>query len=175
MNRDEKSAVVSELNESFGRAKFTVVTDYCGLTVSELEELRGELRKCNSEIRVAKNTLLKRAVSHTTSEFLADDFTGTTAIVMAYNDPVSPAKALAKFADGHAKFKIRCAALDGDKLTIDDLIALSKLPTKDVLLGQFLSVLNGVPTGLVQVLSAVPRTFLYGLQAIKEQKDQVEN
>jgi len=175
LNRDEKSAVVSELNESFGRAKFTVVTDYCGLTVSELEELRGELRKCNSEIRVAKNTLLKRAVTHTTSELLADDFTGTTAIVMSYNDPVSPAKALTKFADDHVKFKIRCAALDGDKLTIDDLIALSKLPTKDVLLGQLLSVLNGVPTGLVQVLSAVPRTFLYGLRAIKEQKEQVDN
>jgi large subunit ribosomal protein L10 len=175
LNRDEKSAVVSELNESFGRAKFTVVTDYCGLTVSELEELRGELRKCNSEIRVAKNTLLKRAVTHTTSELLADDFTGTTAVVMAYNDPVTPAKTLAKFADGHAKFKIRCAALDGDKLTIDDLIALSKLPSKDVLLGQLLSVLNGVPTGLVQVLSAVPRTFLYGLRAIKEQKEQVDN
>ncbi len=175
MNRDEKSAVVSELNESFSRAKFTVVTDYCGLTVSDLEELRGELRKCNSEIRVAKNTLLKRAVANTNSESLSGDFTGTTAVVMAYNDPVSPAKALAKFADGHAKFKIRCAALDGDKLTIDDLVALSKLPTKEVLLGQFLSVLNGVPTGLVQVLSAVPRTFLYGLRAIQEQKESAEN
>jgi large subunit ribosomal protein L10 len=175
LNRDEKSAVVSELNESFNRAKFTVVTDYCGLTVSELEELRGELRKCDSEIRVAKNTLLKRAVSNTSSEKLAGDFTGTTAVVLGFSDPVSPAKALTKFADGHAKFKIRCAALEGDRLTIDDLITLSKLPTRDVLLGQFLSVLNGVPTGLVQVLSAVPRTFLYGLQAIKERKEQAEN
>jgi large subunit ribosomal protein L10 len=175
LNRDEKSTVVSELNESFNRAKFTVVTDYCGLTVSELQELRGELRNCDSEIRVAKNTLLKRAVADTTSESLADDFTGTTAVVMAYNDPVLPAKALTRFADGHAKFKIRCAALDGTKLTLDDLIVLSKLPTKDLLLGQFLSVLNGVPTSLVQVLSAVPRTFLYGLRAISEQKEQVEN
>ncbi len=174
MNRDEKSAVVSELNESFNRAKFTVVTDYCGLTVSDLQQLRGELRKCDSEIRVAKNTLLKRAATDTNSASLVDEFTGTTAIVMAYNDPVGPAKALAKFAEGHTKFKIRCAALDGDKLTIDDLIALSKLPTKDVLLGQLLSVLNGVPTGLVQVLSAVPRTFLYSLRAIEEKKGQLE-
>lgn len=175
MNRDEKSTVVSELNESFNRAKFTVVTDYCGLTVSELQELRGELRKCDSEIRVAKNTLLKRAVADTTSASLTDDFTGTTAVVMAYTDPVLPAKALTSFADGHAKFKIRCAALDGTKLTIDDLIVLSKLPTKDLLLGQLLSVLNGVPTSLVQVLSAVPRTFLYGLRAVSEKKEQIEN
>lgn len=175
MNRDEKSTVVCELNESFNRSKFTVVTDYCGLTVSEFQELRKELRKCDSEIRVAKNTLLKRAVSETSSQLLADDFIGTTAVVMAYDDPVLPAKALTSFADSHVKFKIRCAALDGDKITIDDLIALSKLPTKDILLGQLLSVLNGVPTGLVQVLSAVPRTFLYGLQAVKEQKEQIDN
>jgi large subunit ribosomal protein L10 len=175
LNRDEKSTVVSELNESFNRAKFTVVADYCGLTVLELQELRGELRKCDSEIRVAKNTLLKRAVTNTTSELLVDEFSGTSAVVMAYDDPVLPAKALTKFADGHAKFKIRCATLEGDKLTLDDLIVLSKLPTKEVLLGQLLSVLNGVPTGLVQVLSAVPRTFLYGLRAIEKQKEQIDN
>lgn len=172
MNRSEKSTIVSELNESFDRAKFTVVTDYCGLTVAELQELRVELRKCDSEIRVAKNTLLKRAVAETDCEQLADDFIGTTAIVMAYEDPVGPAKALAKFAEAHNKFKLRSAALEGDKITVEDLVALSKLPSKEALLGQLLSVMNGVPTGLVQVLSGVPRTFLYGLQAVADQKEQ---
>ena len=175
MNRDEKSAIVSELNDSFSRAKFTVVADYCGLSVSELQKLRVELRNCNSEIRIAKNTLLKRAVTETDSALLSDDFTGTTAVVMAYDDPVSPAKALAKFADDHEKFQLRTAALEGGKLTTDEIIALSKLPSKDALLGQLLSVMNAVPTGLVRVLSGVPRTFLYGMQAIKEQKEQAEN
>ena len=172
MNRDDKSAVVSELNDSFSRAKFTVVTDYCGLTVSELQELRIQLRSCDSEIRIAKNTLLKRAVSDTASDVLSEDFTGTTAVVMAYDDPVGPAKALANFADDHEKLQIRAAVLEGERISSDELVALSKLPSKEVLLGQFLSVLNSVPTGLVQVLSGVPRTFLYGLQAIKEQKEQ---
>ncbi len=174
MNRDDKSAIISELNDSFSRAKFTVVTDYCGLTVSELQELRVQLRGFDSEIRIAKNTLLKRAVSETASDVLLDDFAGPTAVVMAYEDPVGPAKALAKFAKEHDKLQIRAAALEGEKITADELIALSKLPSKEVLLGQFLSVLNSVPTGLVQVLSGVPRTFLYGLQAIKEQKEQQE-
>lgn len=172
MNRDEKTAIISELNDSFNRAKFTVVTDYCGLTVSELQELRIQLRSCDSEIRIAKNTLLKRAVSDTASDVLVDEFTGTTAVVMAYNDPVGPAKALSNFAKEHKKLQIRAAVLEGDKISSDELLALSKLPTKEVLLGQFLSVLNSVPSGLVQVLSGVPRTFLYGLQAIKEQKEQ---
>lgn len=172
MNRDDKSAIVSQLNDSFSRAKFTVVTDYCGLTVSELQELRVQLRGCDSEIRIAKNTLLKRAVTDTANDVLSDEFVGTTAIVMGYKDPVAPAKALTKFAAEHAKLQIRAAALDGEKISSDKLLALSKLPTKEILLGQFLSVLNNVPTGLVRVLSGVPRTFLYGLQAIKDQKEQ---
>ncbi len=175
MNRDQKSAIVSELNESFSRAKFAIVADYCGLKVSELQKIRIELRNCDSEIRIAKNTLLRRAVTETDSEILVDDFTGTTAVVMAYEDPVAPAKALAKFAEEHEKFNIRSAALEGEKLGMDELIALSKLPSKEILLGQLLSVLNSVPTGLVQVLSGVPRTFLYGLQAVQDQKEQAEN
>ena len=115
---------------------------------------------------------MKRAVAETDCELLADEFSGTTAIVMAFDDPVAPAKALAKFAKDHEKFQIRSAALEGDKLTVDELIALSKLPSKEALLGQLLSVMNAVPTGLVQVLSGVPRTFLYGLQAVADQKEQ---
>lgn len=172
MNRDDKTAIVSALNDSFSRAKFTVVTDYCGLTVSELQELRIQLRGCDSEIRIAKNTLLKRAAADTACDVLSEDFTGTTAIVMGYDDPVAPAKAIVKFVKDHSKMQIRAAALDGEKISADDMVALSKLPSKEAMLGQLLSVLNGVPTGLVQVLSAVPRTFLYGLQAIKEQKEQ---
>lgn len=172
MNRNEKATIISELNDSFNRAKLVVVADYCGLKVSELQELRIELRNCDSEIRIAKNTLLKRAAADTDNAVLDDSFSGTTAVVMSYSDPVGPAKVLAKFADDHDKFEIRCAALDGGMLDNAALKALSKLPSKEILLGQFLSVLNGVPTGLVQVLSGVPRTFGYALSAIKEKKEQ---
>jgi large subunit ribosomal protein L10 len=175
LNRDDKLAIVSELNESFNRANFAVVADYCGLKVSELQKIRIELKNCNSEIRVAKNTLLKRAVADTGNRALSDSFTGTTAVVMGYADPVAPAKVVAKFADDHKKFIIRCAALDGEKIGVEELIALSKLPTKEVLLGQLLSTWNNVPTGLVQVLTGVPRTFVYALQAIKDQKEAANN
>ncbi|MDR3630517.1 MAG: 50S ribosomal protein L10 [Desulfocapsaceae bacterium] len=175
MNRDDKSAIVAELHESFNRAKLAVVTDYCGLTVSEIQQIRVELRKCNSEIRVAKNTLLKRAVTETDNAALSDDFTGTTAVIVAYGDPVAPAKALAKFAEDFKNFQIRSAALEGERLNTDQFIALSKLPSREILLGQMLSVLNNVPTGLVRVLSGVPRAFLYGLQALKDKKDKADN
>jgi large subunit ribosomal protein L10 len=172
LNRDEKAAIIAELNESFNRAKFSVVADYRGLKVTHLEKIRRELRGCQSEIRIAKNTLLKRAVADTSCESLQDDFTGTTAIITAYDDPVAPAKILAKCAEDFDKFQLRSAVLEGEKITADKIVALSKLPSKEVLLGQLLSVMNGVPTALVRVLSGVPRTFLYGLQAIKEKKEQ---
>jgi len=175
LKREEKVAIISELNDSFSKSKFSVVADYRGLSVAQMQKIRIELRKVDSEIRVAKNTLLRRAVAETDSDVLSDDFTGTTAVVMAYDDPVGPAKALAKFADDHDKFIIRSAVLEGEKLGPAELKALSKLPSKEVLLSQLLSVLNGVPTGLVQVLSGVPRTFVYGLQALKDQKEQAEN
>jgi large subunit ribosomal protein L10 len=175
LNRDEKVTIVSELNESFNRSKLTVVADYCGLKVSEFQKIRIELKNCDSEVRVAKNTLLRRAVTDTGNAVLGDDFTGTTAVVMGYSDPVGPAKVVTKFADDFSKFVIRAAALDGEKISVDDLVALSKLPSKEVLLGQLLSTWNGVPTGLVQVLTGVPRTFVYALQAIKEQKEAAAN
>lgn len=175
MNRDDKAALVSQLNENFSKAKFSVVADYCGLKVSELQQIRIELRDCDSEIRVAKNTLLKRAAVDTGCDVLADEFTGTTAVVTSYSDPVAPAKILAKFAKDHEKFVIRAASLDGEKIGADRIEALSKLPSREALLGQLLSVWNGVPTGLVQVLSGVPRTFAYALQAVKDQKEQAEN
>ena len=174
MNRDEKAAIVGELNSMFSRSKFSVVADYCGLTVSDLEKIRRELRDCQSEIRIAKNTLLKRAVTDTDCESLVEDFTGTTAIIAAYDDPVTPAKVLAKCAEDYEKFQLRSAVLEGEKITVESLVALSKLPSKEVLLGQLLSVMNGVPTAFVRVLSGVPQTFMYGLQAIKDQKEQAE-
>ncbi len=172
MNRDDKATLVSQLNDSFSRAKFSAVADYRGLKVSELQQIRRELRACDSEIRVAKNTLLKLAAVDTDSAVLTDDFAGTTAVVTAYSDPVGPAKALTKFAEDNDKFVIRAVVLEGEKIDKDRLKALSKLPSKEILLGQLLSVMNNVPTGLVQVLSGVPRKFVYGLQAIKEQKEQ---
>ena len=175
MNREEKVAEVAELSGKFAKAKIAIVADYKGLTVPVLQELRHNLRRNDAEFRVAKNTLLVRAVEDTSFKGLQEHFVGTTAITVSYGDPVSPAKILTEFCKDHPELTIRSASLDGKVLSADDIMALSKLPSKEVLLAQMLSVMNAVPTGLVQVLSAVPRTFLYALQAIKEQKEQASN
>ena len=175
MNREEKVAEVEELSDKFANAKIAIVTDYKGLTVPVLQELRHNLRRNDAEFRVAKNTLLIRAVEDTEFKGLQEYFVGTTALTVSYGDPVSPAKILSDFCKDHPELRIRSASLEGRILSADDITALSKLPGKDVLLSQMLSVMNAVPTGLVQVLSGVPRTFLCALQAIKEQKEQAAN
>lgn len=172
MNRDEKASVVQELSDKFAKASIAVVSDYRGLTVTEFEELRIALKKCDSEVKVAKNTLLRKASQSTAFEPLTDQFKGTTALSLAYGDPVAPAKALVEFAKTHTKLTIRSAVLEGKVLTSEDLIALSTLPSKDVLLGQLLSVMQAVPTSFVRVLNAIPQKFVYALQAVKDQKDQ---
>lgn len=175
MNREEKAAIVKELNGRFAEAKIAIITDYRGLTVPDLLELRRNLRKGAADFRVAKNTLLRRAVQGTGFEGLQDHFTGTSAIAVSSDDPVTPAKVLCEFSKTHPALDIRTALLDGKLLSREEIVALSKLPDRDTLLAKLLSVMNAVPTGLVQVLSGVPRTFLYTLQAIKDQKEQKDN
>lgn len=171
MNRDEKTSKVSELNETFTKAKFAVVADYRGLKVTELEKLRRELKKGQAHIQIAKNTLLRLAVKGTEYEGLAEFFTGTTAIAVSFEDPVESAKALAGFAKEYAALSIRSAALEGSILSADDVVSLSKLPGKPELQAKLLGTMAAVPTGLVRVLNAVPSNFVYVLQAIKQQKE----
>lgn len=171
MNRDEKVSRVSALNETFSKAKFAIVADYRGLKVTEFEKLRRELKKSDAHIQVAKNSLLKLAVKDTDYEVLSEYFTGTTSITVSFDDPVGSAKALSDFAKDYKALVIRSAGLDGSVLSADDVEALSKLPSKPELQAKMLGAMVAVPTGLVQVLSGVPRSFLNVLQAISEQKE----
>ncbi|PIE55647.1 MAG: 50S ribosomal protein L10 [Desulfobulbus propionicus] len=171
MNRNEKASKVSELNETFSKAKFAVVTDYRGLKVTELEKLRRDLREQNAQIQIAKNTLLRLAVQGTEYEVLSEHFTGTTAIAVAFDDPVGSAKALAAFAKDFENLEIRSAYLDGSVLSADDVTVLSKLPGKDELRAKLLGTMAAVPTGFVRVLNGVPQKLVYALQAIKDQKE----
>lgn len=172
MNRQGKVSIVDDLSGKLEKAKIAIVTDYRGMTVSSFEKLRRELKKSNAEIQVAKNTLMRRAIEGTSFESMHDSLTGTTAVTMSFDDPVTPAKILIKFAKDYPKLVIRMGCLDGKSLNVSDLEALSKLPSKEVLLSKLLYALNGVPTNFVRVLNALPTKLVYALQAVKDQKEQ---
>jgi len=171
LNRDEKVAIVEELSGRLVTAKLAVVSDYRGLTVPVISQLRRELKQCNADIKVAKNTLLRLAIKGTPFEPMDPFLEGTTAVTFADLDPVAPAKVLVEFVKNNPKLEIKSAVLDGKLLTADDLKALSKLPGKDQLRAQLLAVMLAVPTSFVRVLSAVPQKALYALQAIKDKKN----
>jgi large subunit ribosomal protein L10 len=172
LKREEKASIVEELNGKFSKAKIAIVADYRGMSVAKLESLRRELKKSNAEIRVAKNTLLRRAVQGTSFEGIGDFFKGSTAVAISYDDPVAPAKAMTGFVKANPEFVIRSAAMEGRVLSANDLVALSSLPSREVMLGKLLSVMNEVPTSFVRVLNGVPTKMVYLLNALAEKKGQ---
>jgi large subunit ribosomal protein L10 len=103
---------------------------------------------------------------------MKDAFQGTTAVTVSDDDPVTPAKILTKFAEAHPELIIKMGCLDGKALSLDDLLALAKLPSKEIMLGQLAAVLNAVPTKLVRTLNAIPSNLVYALSAVKDQKEQ---
>ncbi len=171
MKLQEKQVIVEQLQDKFRRSKVVIVTDYKGLNVEKMNDLRRKLREENVEYRVVKNTLLVRAAQNTDVAALEPHFTGPSAIAMSFEDPVAPAKVLTDFAKENDKLEIKVGILRGQVLEMADIKALSSLPSREVLLGQLLSAMNGVSGGLVRTLAAVPRGLLNVLVAIKDQKE----
>lgn len=171
MKLDKKKEIAEELHEKFLKSKIVILTDYKGLDVASVSDLRKKLNDVNVEFKVVKNTLLARASENTDVETIKDDFKGPSAVVLSYDDPVAPAKVVTEFAGGNDKFEIKVGVMDGKRLDGNAIKALSSLPSREVLLAQVLSAMNGVPTAFVRVLNAVPQKLLYALQAIKDQKE----
>jgi large subunit ribosomal protein L10 len=171
LNRTEKKQVVESLHDSFSRSKITILTDYKGLDVEHINELRRKLREAEVEYKVVKNTLIIRASEDTDAALIKDYFKGPSALAFSYNDPVAPAKVLTEFAKENEKLEIKIGVMSGKAISLDEIKALSALPSREVLLGQLLSTMNGVPTSLVRALNDVPTRLLNVLQAVKDQKE----
>lgn len=170
MNRSEKEAKVEELRERFQNTQAAILAEYRGLTVAQSNLLRRELEKESASFRVVKNSLARRAVEDTEYSCLGEEFGGPVGVAFADQDPAAAAKVLADFAKNHPAFVVRAGALGGKLLSAEDVDALSKLPSLDVLRGQLVGVLAGPLRGLVTVLSGVPRSFVQVLNAVQEKK-----
>ena len=151
-----------------------VLTDFMGLSTSAMNELRGRLREASVEYRVVKNTLMLRASGGTDMVLLKEHFSGPCAVALSYEDPVTPAKILTKFSEENAALEVKAGTVGGRAMDAAGIERFSKLPSREGLLAQLLSVLNGPPTSLVTVLGGVQRKFLGVLQAIKEQKEAAQ-
>lgn len=171
MKLDQKKQIAEDLHEKLSKSKVVIVTDYKGLDVAMVNELRKRLRASEIEFKVVKNTLLTRASQDTDVMLIQDYFKGPSAIALSYDDPVSPAKILTKFAEENDHLKIKVGVMDGKVIDQAAIKALSSLPSREALLGQLLSVINGVPTAFVRALNDLPTRLLNVLVAVKDQKE----
>ena len=172
MNLEKKQQIVAELQEKFSKSKIVILTNFNGLDVATMSSLRRQLRDVNVEYKVVKNSLLARASENNDVAVIKDKLKEASAVAYSFDDPVAPAKVLSAFAKDNEKFKIKAGVLQGKALDSDAILALSLLPSREVLLSQLLSVMTGVPTSFVRALSNIPQKFLYVLTALKEQKEK---
>src|ERR1019366_166329 len=159
MNKSEKTALVEDLNQSFGRASIALVSEYRGMTAAESTEMRERLRAVRGEMRVAKNTLVRRAIKGTAYEALDSNLGGQVGLILSYEDPVVLAKTFAAFGPLGDKLKLGGAVLDGKPLTPAQVQALAALPSRAVIFGQLLGLLNAPATQLVRLLNE-PGSYL---------------
>jgi large subunit ribosomal protein L10 len=165
LKRDEKQERIVELRDRFMRAKAAIVTDYRGLKVSELNELRRKLRDSGIEYRVVKNTLTRLAVKETSARPLADHLTGPCAVALGYEDEVTAAKVVLDFAKTSGKLQVKMGVLRGRLIDPENLKKVITLPPRAELQAQLLGLLSTVPARLLGVMSAVPRDFVSVLAA----------
>ncbi len=177
MKRSEKEKVVEVLHEKFSRSRAMLLTDFRGLNMTATNELRSQLRGASVEYRVVKNTLISRAAEGTDMALLKEYLFGPCAVALSYEDPLAPAKILMKFCENNPALEVKAGVVEGRAVDLAGIKRLSILPSHDVLLMQFLFLMNAPSTGLVMVLSGVMRNFMGVLEAIKRQKegDQTDN
>jgi large subunit ribosomal protein L10 len=167
----EKQQIAEDLRDRLSKSAIIVLTDYQGLDVAAMNDLRRKLRAEEIEYQVVKNTLLTRAAEDSDIALIKDHFKGPSAIALSYDDPIAPAKVLSQFAKENSKLEIKVGVMNGQVLDPNAIKALAQLPPREVLLGQFLSALNAIPTSFVRTLAEVPRSFVSVLAAIRDQKE----
>ena len=170
MNRSGKAAIIEAVKARADKASFAVITDFKGMTVEELTNLRVSLRKAGGEYLVVKNTLARIALTDGTHDAIKDKFHDNCGVAFGFDDPVAVAKALSDFAKQSKLFELRCASLDGKAMDAAQIDALAKLPGREQLLGQLLGTMNAVPTNFVSLFANMVRGLLYALKGIEDQK-----
>jgi large subunit ribosomal protein L10 len=168
---DEKQKLVEDLGERFAKSALVILTDYKGLNVPMMCDLRRRLKEAGIDYKVVKNTMMARASENTPINLLKEHFRGPSALAISYGDPVAPAKILTKFAEESKRLEIKAGVLNGKPIDAEGVKALALLPSREVLLGQLLSVMVSVPTSFVRVLAGVPRGLLNVLTALKEKRE----
>ncbi len=169
--RPEKANIVSDLSEKLSRSPFLLVTDYQRMKVDQFGELRNRLAPAGAEVRVVKNSFLKRAMADSGMPDVADKLIGQTAIVMGQNDVAPVAKILKLFAAEFKTATLKIGVVDKAVLSTSDVETLAELPSREIMLSQLLGLLLAPATRLVRLLNEPASAFARLLKAKGEREE----
>lgn len=172
MNREQKAAAVAEIADQIKESDAVFAVDYRGITVAGVAELRGRLREADATFRVVKNTLTERAADAADAPVLKDHLEGPTALTFVRGDAAAAAKAIADFqrASGGELLPFKGGLLNGAALDAEQITAISRLPSREVLYGQLVGMVAAPITGLARGLNGLLSGLAVALGGVLEKK-----
>jgi large subunit ribosomal protein L10 len=170
MPRPEKITAVEALASQFHGATSIVLADYTGLTVAQMTDFRTQCRAKNVECRVVKNRLAAIAAGQANLEALQGHLKGPTALVLGRESQVEPAKLVVDFAKNNEKLKVKGGVLDGQFITPERVVALSKVPSREELIAKMMGSINSPASGLVGTINGVVAALTRAIDAVAKQK-----
>jgi len=174
MNREQKSAVIEEIAVQIQESQAVFAIDYRGITVQQAAELRGKLREADASLRVVKNTLTERAADNAGAESLKALLEGPTALTFVRGDAATAAKAVADYGRATSLLAFKGGVMDGQALAAEQISAIARLPSRDVLNAQFVNIVASPLTGLVTSLSNLISGLARQLSQVAEKKESGE-
>jgi large subunit ribosomal protein L10 len=171
MNRNEKSDVVSEVTEMMENSTAIFLTDYDGINVEDINDLRNQFRDEGVKYKVFKNTLFKRALKESGKyEKLAEHLAGMTAFAFTDENPVAPAKIIKKYFDKNKKLSLKACYIEGEYYDGSNLDTLALLPSKNDLVASIIGSINAPASGIVGAINAVMRDLISVIDEVSKRK-----
>jgi large subunit ribosomal protein L10 len=172
MNRDQKAAAIAEIAAHIDSSQAVFAVDYKGISVPQAAELRAKLRESDATFKVVKNSLTERAAEEAGAATLKELLQGPTALTFVRGDIATAAKALADYGRATQLLPFKGGLMDGAALDSEQIRALSRLPSREVLYGQLVGVVASPVSGLVRTLGALVGGLAVALGQVQEQKQQ---
>ncbi len=171
MNRNEKTEVISEVKEMIENSSAIYLTDYSGINVEDVNQLRNKFRNEGVKYKVYKNTLFKSALEESGKfEKLADHLLGMTSFAFAKENPVAPAKIIKNYFDDNKKLLLKACYIEDEYFDGDQLQVLASLPSKDELIAGIMASLDSPASGIVGSINAVMRDLVSVIDEVAKTK-----
>jgi large subunit ribosomal protein L10 len=166
----QKEQLVEEIKDRFSGSPAVLLVDYRGLTVKEIQQLRGALRSAGSELTVYKNSLTEIAMRELALPSMSEQLAGPTAFVFAGEDPVASAKTLTAFAKDHKALELKGGLVENQVVDAEGVKAIATLPSREELLAKLLGSMQAPIVGFARVLNGPVEAFARTVQAVADQK-----